>query len=238
MILLNKKRILFISSVIICSIFSNAIFQTSYKNTELVSSTPISNHTIILDAGHGNPDGGATNSSGDIIESDLNLQIVLKLQNLLEAANCTVILTRSDENGIYETDANSIREKKVSDMKNRVKIANTSNAEAFISIHMNKLAQTQYSGWQTFYKNKDDESKKIAQNIQTSLNNFIEKENSREIKSISGIYLTKKVDIPLVIVECGFLSNLEEAELLRSDDYQDKLAWSIYIGIIDYFKNL
>lgn len=238
MILLNKKRILFISSVIICSIFSNAIFQTSYKNTELVSSTPISNHTIILDAGHGNPDGGATNSSGDIIESDLNLQIVLKLQNLLEAANCTVILTRSDENGIYETDASSIREKKVSDMKNRVKIANTSNAEAFISIHMNKLAQTQYSGWQTFYKNKDDESKKIAQNIQTSLNSFIEKENSREIKSISGIYLTKKVDIPLVIVECGFLSNLEEAELLRSDDYQDKLAWSIYIGIIDYFKNL
>lgn len=238
MILLNKKRILFISSVIICSIFSNAIFQTSYKHTEPVSSTPISNHTIILDAGHGNPDGGATNSSGDIIESDLNLQIVLKLQNLLEAANCTVILTRSDENGIYETDASSIREKKISDMKNRVKIANTSNAEAFISIHMNKLAQTQYSGWQTFYKNKDDESKKIAQNIQASLNSFIKKENSREIKSISGIYLTKKVDIPLVIVECGFLSNLEESELLRSEDYQDKLAWSIYIGIIDYFKNL
>lgn len=236
MILLNKKRILFVSSVIICSIFSCLIFNKKEIETELVSSTPISNHTIILDAGHGSPDGGATNSSGEIIESELNLQLVLKLQNLLESANCNVILTRSDENGIYETDANSIREKKVSDMKNRVKIANNSEAEAFISIHMNKLEQTKYSGWQTFYKNNDDVSRQIAQNIQTSLNYFIKKENNREIKSISGIYLTKNVEIPLIIVECGFLSNQEEANLLKSDDYQNELAWSIYIGLMDYFK--
>ena len=160
----------------------------------------------------------------------------MKLQKLLEASNCTVILTRSDENGIYETTAETIREQKVSDMKNRVDIANNSNAEIFVSIHMNKLEQSQYSGWQTFYKNNDDTSKEIAENIQTSLNYFIKKENSRTIKSISGIYLTKNVEIPLVIVECGFLSNAEENKLLQTDSYQNELAWSIYIGIMDYFK--
>ena len=164
------------------------------------------------------------------------MDIVLKLQNLLESSNCTVILTRSDENGIYESRADTIREQKVSDMKNRVEIANNSNADMFISIHMNKIEQTQYSGWQTFYKNDDENSKEIAQNIQTSLNYFLKNENSRKIKSISGIYLTKNVDIPLVLVECGFLSNSDETNLLKTDSYQDELAWSIYIGIMDYFK--
>lgn len=179
--------------------------------------------------------GGAVGVDGSI-EANINLNIVLKLQNLLESSNCNVILTRSDENGIYESSADTIREKKVSDMKKRVDIANNSNAELFLSIHMNKLEQSQYSGWQTFFKNKDDTSKEIAENIQTSLNYFLKKENSRTIKSISGIYLTKNVEIPLVIVECGFLSNSEENELLQTDKYQDELAWSIYIGIMDYLK--
>lgn len=233
MIILNKKRLIFINSIIVFSIF---FYSSNIMNhLEPVSSTPVSNHTIILDAGHGNPDGGAVGEDGSI-ESNLNLEIVLKLQKLLESSNCTVLLTRSDENGIYESSADTIREQKVSDMKSRVDIANNSNAEMFISIHMNKIPQTQYSGWQTFYKNKDDTSKIIAENIQTSLNYFIKKENSRTIKSISGIYLTKNVKIPLVIVECGFLSNEEENKLLQTDSYQNELAWSIYIGIMDYFK--
>lgn len=235
MLLLNKKRLIFINLSLIISIFYYSFFCNNYLKTQTVSSTPVSNHTIILDAGHGNPDGGAVAEDGTI-ESDLNLDIVLKLQNLLESSNCNVILTRSDENGIYETDSNTIREKKISDMKNRVEIANNSNAELFLSIHMNKLEQTQYSGWQTFFKNKDDTSKKIAKNIQTSLNYFLKKEKTREIKSISGIYLTNKVNIPLVIVECGFLSNAEENKLLQTEKYQDELAWSIYIGIMDYFN--
>lgn len=235
MIILNKKRLIFISFAIIISIFSCSLNFENISETQAVSSTPISNHTIILDAGHGNPDGGAVGDDGSI-ESELNLDIVLKLQNLLEASNCTVLLTRSDENGIYESSADTIRSQKISDMKNRVEIANNSGAEMFVSIHMNKLEQIQYSGWQTFYKNDDEDSKKIAESIQTSLNYFIKRENSRTIKSISGIYLTKNVEIPLVLVECGFLSNAEENQLLQTDEYQDELAWSIYIGIMDYFK--
>lgn len=149
-----------------------------------------------------------------------------------------MLLTRSDENGVYDASSDTIRNKKISDMKNRVEIANNSNAELFISIHMNKLDQTQYYGWQTFYKNNDKKSKKVAENIQTSLNYFIKKENSRTIKSISNIYLTKHVKIPLVIIECGFLSNEKENKLLQTDKYQNELAWSIYIGIMDYLNSL
>lgn len=240
MVIFNKKRLIFINFVIVSSIFYFGITQNSnslLKNDSLeqVSSIPVSTHTIILDAGHGYPDGGAVGTDGSI-ESDLNLNIVLKLQTLLESSNCNVILTRSDENGIYETTADSIRKQKISDMENRVKIANNSNAELFLSIHQNKLPQSQYSGFQTFFKNKDETSKQIAENIQTSLDNFIKKEKLRTIKSISGIYLTKNVNIPLVIVECGFLSNEQENKLLQTDEYQNELAWSIYIGIMDYFQ--
>lgn len=238
MLLINKKRLIFISSIIVISIFFSAFLENSNYLVEPVSSTPLANHVIILDAGHGKPDGGAVSSDGNIIESEINLNIVLKLQNLLEAANCKVLLTRSDENGIYETTAKTIREKKVSDMKNRVQIANTSKADLFISIHMNKLPQEQYYGWQTFYKNNDNSSKLAAQNVQSSLNKYIKTENTRQIKSISGIYLTKNVEIPIIIVECGFLSNKDEAKLLTTDNYQNQLAWGIYIGIMDYFQTI
>lgn len=237
MIILNKKRLIFINLIIVCSIFFYSLDSLKTSEIEEVSSTPVTGHTIILDAGHGNPDGGASSSDGTL-ESDINLKIVLKLQKLLEAANCNVLLTRSDENGIYDASSDTIRKKKISDMKNRVDIANTSDAEIFVSIHMNKISQTQYSGWQAFYKNDDEESKKIAENIQIALNYFIKKENLRTIKSISNIYLTKNVEIPLVLIECGFLSNEEESKLLQTDKYQDELAWSIYIGIMDYLNNL
>ena len=231
MIVLDRKKLCLII-FLICLPLVLLLF-TNKKSIE-VSSTPISNHVIVLDAGHGSPDGGATGDNGSI-ESEINLDITLKLQSLLEATGATVILTRSDENGIYDSDAKTIRSQKVSDMKNRVKIASESKAEVFISIHMNKLPQKQYSGWQTFYKNNDETSKIIATSIQNSLNTFIEKENNRKEKSISGIYLTKNVEIPLVLVECGFLSNSSENELLQTDSYQERLAWCIYIGLMNYF---
>lgn len=183
-------------------------------------------------------DGGAVSKNG-IKESDINLKITLKLKKILEEANANVILTRSDENAIYDVDKKTLREKKVSDIKNRVKIGNNSNADIFVSIHLNKIPQSKYYGWQTFYKQGSEEGKKLATCIQSSLNeemksNF-QRENKREPLKINNVYIIKHVEIPIVIVECGFLSNPEEEKLLQQDDYQEKLAWGIYNGIMDYF---
>lgn len=168
-------------------------------------------------------------------EADINLKITLKVQKLLEQAGATVILTRSDENGIYDLDKKSLRQKKVSDIKNRVKIGNEAEADIFVSIHMNKIPQSEYWGWQTFFKKGNEQSKKLAQSLQSGLNQTIDKENKRESLKIENVYIIEHVEIPTAIVECGFLSNPEEKALLEQEEYQGKLAWGIYVGIMDYF---
>ena len=189
---------------------------------------------MVLDAGHGIPDEGAQSSNGTT-EAESNLKIALKVQNLLEQSGCTVILTRSDENAIYDIDSKTLRQKKISDIHNRVKIGNESSADIFVSIHLNKIPQSQYYGWQTFYKAGNTEGKNLAVAIQNSLNNAIDKENNRVSKTIDNVYIIKHVEIPTTIVECGFLSNPEEEKQLLDDDYQNRLAWGIYSGIINYF---
>ena len=170
------------------------------------------------------------------IESSINLKIAKKIKQLLEQNSCKVILTRSDENGIYTNGNATLREKKVSDMKNRVKIGNSSNADIFVSIHLNKIGQSKYWGWQTFFKKNDENSKKLAISIQNGLNDAIQKENKREALKIENKYIIDNVIIPTTIVECGFLSNPEEETLLATDEYQNKLAWGIYLGIMNYFS--
>ncbi len=168
-------------------------------------------------------------------EAENNLKIALKVQNLLEQSGATVILTRSDENAIYDIDSNTLKQKKISDIHNRVKIGNESSADIFVSIHLNKIPQQQYWGWQTFYKQGNEQGQKLATSIQNSLNKSIQKDNNRVPMKIDNIYIIKHVEIPTTVVECGFLSNPEEEKLLLTDEYQDKLAWGIYTGIMDYF---
>ena len=179
---------------------------------------------------------GAVSDDG-ISEAEINLTIALKLQNLLEQSGATVILTRSDENGIYDVDKTTLKQKKVSDIRNRVKIGNSSSADIFVSIHLNKIPQEQYSGWQCFFKKDDENSIKLAKSLQGSLNEAIQKENNRVAMKLENVYIIKKVEIPISIVECGFLSNKEEEAQLLTDEYQNKLAWGIYLGIMDYFNN-
>lgn len=168
-------------------------------------------------------------------EAETNLKVAIKLQNLLEQSGATVILTRSDENAIYDLDSKTLREKKISDIHNRVKIGNENQADIFVSIHLNKIPQSQYYGWQTFYKSGNEQSMKLAKSIQSNLNEAIQRENNRVAMKIDNIYIVKHVEIPISIVECGFLSNPEEEKLLLEDNYQNKLAWGIYNGIMDYF---
>ena len=168
-------------------------------------------------------------------EAQTNLKIALKLQSLLEQSGATVILTRSDENSIYDIDSKTLKQKKVSDIQNRVKIGNESQADIFVSIHLNKISEEQYWGWQTFYKYGSELGTKLATAIQNNLNEAIQKENKRVAMKIDNVYIIKHVEIPIAIVECGFLSNKEEEKQLLDDTYQNKLAWGIYNGIIDYF---
>ena len=237
MIVLNKKKIILVSSSIFLAIFifmltsSNLGGKNNYVETV---SLPVSGKTIVIDAGHGVPDEGAQSSNGTT-EAETNLKIALKLQNLLEQSGSSVVLTRSDENAIYDIDTKTLRQKKISDIKNRVKIGNESQADIFVSIHLNKIPQSQYDGWQTFYKEGCEEGKKLAESIQTNLNEAIQRENNRVAKTIDNVYIIKHVEIPTTIVECGFLSNPEEEKMLLEDGYQNKLAWGIYNGIIDFF---
>ena len=168
-------------------------------------------------------------------EAQTNLKIALKLQSLLEQSGATVILTRSDEDAIYDIDSKTLRQKKISDIKNRVKIGNESSADIFVSIHLNKIPQQQYWGWQCFYRDQDEKSIKLAKSLQQNLNETIEKENKRVAMKLDNVYIVKYVEIPIAVVECGFLSNAEEEKLLLNDEYQNKLAWGIYNGITDYF---
>ena len=123
-------------------------------------------------------------------------------------------------------------------MKNRVKIGNESSSDIFVSIHLNKIAESQYDGWQTFYKKNNEDSKELATSIQNSLNEAMQKENNRQPAQLNTVYLMKYVEIPITIVECGFLSNPEEEKQLQEDEHQNRLAWRIYNGITDYFYNL
>ena len=177
---------------------------------------------------------GAVSDDG-ISEAEINLTIALKLQNLLEQSGATVILTRSDENGIYDVDKTTLKQKKVSDIRNRVKIGNSSSADIFVSIHLNKIPQEQYSGWQTFFKKDNEQGEKLATAIQESLKEAVGKENNRLPMKLDNVYIVKNVEIPLTIVECGFLSNEKEEKKLQEDEYQNRLAWGIYNGIMDYF---
>ena len=170
-----------------------------------------------------------------IAEAQINLKIALKVQNLLEQTGATVILTRSDENAIYDLDSKTLKQKKISDIHNRVKIGNESSADIFVSIHLNKIPEEQYFGWQCFYKDQNEESIKLAKSLQENLNEAIQRENKRVAMKLDNVYIIKHVEIPISIVECGFLSNPEEEKLLLSDEYQDRLAWGIFNGIIDYF---
>lgn len=178
---------------------------------------------FIIDAGHGIPDGGAVAEDGTT-EQELNLAIVLKLSDELNKQKIAHRLTRSNENSIY-TEGDTIHAKKVSDIKQRITVANETPTIPLISIHLNSFPNRSVCGIQVFYKEGDDESKKLAEALQRAFNAQIQPENTKTIKPISkNIYLFSNIPNPSVLIECGFLSNQEDLEMLKTDEYQEQLA--------------
>lgn len=231
---LKKNRLIFgfliLSLVVfVCGALKSAVF----SNTETF--LPSEGRTIIIDAGHGAPDGGAVGNSG-VQEKDLNLSVALTLQKFLEAGGTEIVLTRSDDNGIYDV-SGSIKSKKVSDIKNREKLMEEVDADAFISIHMNKFTEPQYSGPQVFYSTNDESGELLAKCVQRNLIAALNPVSEREVKeAYDSIYLLKNATIPAILIECGFLSNAQEEKKLLDENYQKQLAWAVYCGIIEYFN--
>lgn len=227
------KRIVYISCIVLVigGIF-NIIKKQEYIET---FGTSVTNRVVVVDAGHGGMDKGAQGLYGSS-EDVINLKIALKLQQLLEQSGAVVLLTRSDENSMSDADAKTIREKKVSDIRNRVMLGNNEDVDIVVSIHMNKFEDSKYYGWQSFYQKRSEDSRRLSNHIQMSMNSVINVDNHRQIKPLSGIYMMDHIDNPTVTIECGFLSNSDEVKRLQDDKYLDKIALGIFIGIEEYFK--
>jgi N-acetylmuramoyl-L-alanine amidase len=191
----------------------------------MVENAPIENRAcIIVDAGHGGIDGGATSCTG-VLESQFNLQIARRLDDFLHFLGYKTIMIRTTDTSIY-TEGATIAQQKLSDLKQRVKIVNETPNGILISIHQNTYPDAQYHGAQVFYAN-DDVSRSLAQDLQTSFKSVLDSNNNRRPKAASGVYLMQKIQRPGVLIECGFISNPQEELLLRDDGYQKKL-----VGII------
>lgn len=214
-----------------------SIIEIRNSSEDVMRMTPITNKTIIVDAGHGGIDPGAMDKDQTILEKDVNLKIAIKVKELIEASGGVVILTRNDDTSLYtEEDGKTIRQKYNENLRNRKKIIDESSANMFVSIHLNAFPQSKYYGAQTFYPQGKEDDKALAKSIQGELKRVVDKSNNRVIKPRDDIYLLKENEIPSTLIECGFLSNDKEAKLLNDEKYQEEIAWAIYVGIQKYFS--
>jgi len=190
--------------------------------TAVSTSAPIQNRkTVIIDAGHGGEDGGATSCTG-VLESQINLEIALKLDDLMHLLGINTLMIRTTDCSIY-TKGETIAQKKVSDLKERVRIVNETENGFLVSIHQNHFSNEKYSGAQVFYAPTDG-SKDVAGVLQKSLIQTINPDSNRGIKKADSVYLMQHIDCPGILIECGFLSNHREEYLLRDVEYQRKLC--------------
>lgn len=189
-------------------------------------------YCVVIDAGHGGFDPGKVGVNG-ALEKDINLEIAKKVKQFLEAEDVEVIMTRETEAGLYEeTDSN----KKVQDMKKRITIIEETVPDVTVSIHQNSYHEEYVHGAQVFYYTGSAEGEQFAKILQNRLIEGVDKDNTRVEKANNSYYLLKKTSTPIVIVECGFLSNREEADALANELYQEKLAWAIHLGILQYLN--
>ncbi len=218
---LSKRNIMICFAAAITGIAAGV----AVNQTKTIQTFSTGEKTIVLDAGHGSPDGGAVGVSG-VLEKDINLAIVLKLEEILEVRGVNVILTRTDDSGLHDG-SGTIRSMKVTDMNRRLEIINGSGADLFISIHMNSLNDSSVNGLHIFYDSKHESIKMIAEKIQNVLAEATGASSHEVREASSSLYLMKNTSIPGILVECGFLSNPEEEQKLADEEYQSRIAWAI-----------
>lgn len=229
-------KLILCSVLSICLVFSCFLSAMTYNPPATTTSASVlTKPTIVIDAGHGGEDGGATSESG-LLEKDVNLHIALTLQKLFLQSGFNVTMTRTEDKAIYDSNADSLREKKISDIHNRSNIANENDNNILISIHQNKFEQSKYSGTQIFYSDNKPLSSKLAEAVRSSVTGLLQNNNTRQCKSTTeGVYILKNATVPAILVECGFLSNPQEEELLKTETYRNQLAFAIFSGFIEFY---
>ena len=189
-------------------------------------------YSVVIDVGHGGIDSGKVSADG-VLEKDINLAIAKKLKVLLEQEDVSVTLTRESDTGLYhESDSN----KKVADLQNRCALIEKTDPDCTVSIHQNSFSSPEVRGAQVFYYGQSSEGETLAKLVQASLTRRVDPGNHRQAKANDSYYLLKRTVSPTVIVECGFLSNPEEAALLTSEDYQNRLVWAIHMGVMEFLN--
>lgn len=235
---IGKKSIIAIITafLIILSAMLYLTFMANFSAAE-ASSMPITQKTVIVDAGHGGDDGGAIGID-ETVEKDINLDIALKLEKILKFYGFNVIMTRTQDVMTCDDGLDSLRKRKISDIHNRFELMRKNPDAIFISVHQNKFEDSSQHGTQVFYSGNDERSKELAEAIQTSVTLTLQRKNGRVVKkSGSGIYLLYHAKIPAVLVECGFISNSDEEKKLKDESYRMKLAILIADGLLKYLSN-
>lgn len=228
----NVIRILII--ILLFSIIGTVLFFYDSNKSIETFSIPTANKVILIDPGHGGIDAGA--SSGKLKEKDINLDIALRLQKLIEANEGIAILTRADDVSTADKNRSKTLTQKKSDLIERRNMIEKYDADIFVSIHMNKFSEKKYKGAQVFYSDNEG-SKKLAEIMQSQFKKIIDNTNNRKVKNGNNLFVLKNNKIPSVLIECGFLSNDIELKNFESDVYKQKVAWTIFVSLNEYFKN-
>lgn len=225
-----------VSSLLLLGIalgFGNLIFRPGGKNA-LNTSAENGPITVVIDPGHGGRDGGAVADDGTL-EKDLNLAVALKLKAILESAGVPVVMTRETDIELASPDS---PHKKADDLKARLALAQGLKNAVFVSIHMNNFPVKKYRGLQVYYSENNHQSPVLAQTVQNGAQLTLQNTQDRKIKPAGdSIYLMAHLEIPAILVECGFLSNDEEKDLLKTEDYQKKLALSLSASLLEYIAD-
>lgn len=200
--------------------------------------TNMNKKVIVLDAGHGGIDGGCVSVNG-VAEKGINLSIVQTLRDSLDILGFDVVCTREDDRSIHDSGVEGIAKQKLSDMKNRLDIINRYNDALVVSVHQNQFVDPRYSGAQMFYAKENDDSRRLAECMKKQFVALLQPSNERETKPVGKeMYLIHNAKSPALMVECGFLSNPDEAKLLESADYQKKVAFTILTGTQEYLLTM
>ncbi len=227
----NQNRIL---KLVMVGILMVSMFVLAREGAVYVTSLQVENKSracVVIDAGHGGSDPGKVGINNQL-EKEINLKIAEILKDFLQAEGIEVVMTRDSDAWLYDEGASN---KKVQDMKRRLEIIEKADPVIVVSIHQNSYHEEYVKGAQVFYYTTSESSRQLAEVIQEQLRS-LDPDNRREAKGNDSYFLLKKTSKPIVIVECGFLSNREEAEKLSSALFQEKMAWNIHMGIMKYLN--